>query len=73
VSGSGINWAICKSAPHSRQITTPAPHHSAFYSIKKLHNNSTVIEKQQTKEDSRKMQPAAKEVKPFMMLWACEG
>ena len=30
-SGSGINWAICKSAPHSRQITTPAPHHSGFY------------------------------------------
>ena len=28
VSGSGISWAICKSAPRSRQITTPAPHHS---------------------------------------------
>ena len=26
VSGSGISWAICKSAPRSRQITTPAPH-----------------------------------------------
>jgi len=23
VSGSGICWAICKSAPHPRQITTP--------------------------------------------------
>ena len=31
VSGSGINWAICKSAPRSRQITMPAPHHSGFY------------------------------------------
>jgi len=30
VSGSGICWAICKSAPHPRQITTPAPHHSIF-------------------------------------------
>ena len=30
-SGSGISWAICKSAPRSRQITTPAPHHSGFY------------------------------------------
>jgi len=30
VSGSGISWAICKSALHSRQITTPAPHHSVF-------------------------------------------
>ena len=28
VSGSGISWAVCKSAPHSRQTTTPAPHHS---------------------------------------------
>ena len=31
VSGSGISWAICKSAPHSKQITTPASHHSVFY------------------------------------------
>jgi len=31
VSGNGISWAICKSAPCSRQITTPAPHHSVFY------------------------------------------
>ena len=28
VSGSGISWAICKSAPRSRQM--PAPHHSVF-------------------------------------------
>ena len=31
VSGSGISWAICKSATRSRQITTSAPHHSVFY------------------------------------------
>ena len=31
VSGSGVSWAICKSAPRSRQITMPAPHHSVFY------------------------------------------
>ena len=30
MSGSGIRWATCKSAPSSRQITTPAPHHSVF-------------------------------------------
>ena len=30
MSGSGISWAICKSAPRSRQITTPAPHRSSF-------------------------------------------
>ena len=28
MSGSGISWAVCKSAPRSRQITMPAPHHS---------------------------------------------
>ena len=28
---SGISWTTCKqSAPHSRQITTPTPHHSIF-------------------------------------------
>ena len=31
VSGSGISWATYKSAPRSRQTTTPAPHHSVFY------------------------------------------
>jgi len=31
VSGGSISWAICKFAPHSRQITMPAPHHSVFY------------------------------------------
>jgi len=30
VSGNGISWTV-KSAPRSRQITTPAPHHSVFY------------------------------------------
>ena len=30
VSGSGISWAICKSAPRSRQITMPTPHRSVF-------------------------------------------
>jgi len=31
VSGSGISWAICKSASRSRQITMPAPHHSSVF------------------------------------------
>jgi len=31
VSGSGISWATCKSAPRPRQITMPASHHSTFY------------------------------------------
>ena len=31
MSGSGISWAICKSAPSCRQITMPATPHSVFY------------------------------------------
>jgi len=31
VSGSGISWAIHKSAPHLRQITMPAPQHKLVY------------------------------------------
>jgi len=31
VSGSGIHWAVCKSAPRSSQITMPSPHRSVFY------------------------------------------
>ena len=30
VSGSGISWAVCKSASRSRQITMSVPHHSSF-------------------------------------------
>jgi len=36
VSGSDISWAICRSAPSSRQITMPAPHHSVFYRLDAL-------------------------------------
>jgi len=36
VSGSGISWAICKSATRSRQITMPAPHHLVFYRLDAL-------------------------------------
>jgi len=31
VSGTGISWAICKSAPWPIHITTQASHHSLFY------------------------------------------
>jgi len=31
MSGNGISWTICKSAPWPRHITTPASHHSIFY------------------------------------------
>ena len=36
VTGSGISWAICKSAPRSWQITMPAPHHSVFHRLDAL-------------------------------------
>ena len=36
VIGSGISWAICKSAPCPRQIIKPAPHHSDFYRLDAL-------------------------------------
>jgi len=32
----GISWAVCKSAPRSRQITMPAPHRSVFYKLDAL-------------------------------------
>ena len=31
VSGSGISWAVCKCETRSKQIATPAPHHSVFF------------------------------------------
>jgi len=37
VSGSGISWAICKYAPHPRQITTSASHHSVFRGLVVVH------------------------------------
>ena len=40
VSDSGISCAVCKSAPCSRQITAPAPHH-CFYRRDALPTNST--------------------------------
>ena len=49
VSGSGINWAICKSACRSRQITMPAPHHSVFYRPGALPAAQPTASKQWTK------------------------
>jgi len=45
VSGSGVSWAICKSAPCPRQITTPAPHHSVSYSPSWRPTNSVKAQK----------------------------
>jgi len=50
VSGSGISWAICKSASHSRQITTPTPHHSVFYSPDALPAAQPTVSKTEGKQ-----------------------
>ena len=39
VSGSGISWAICKAAPRSRQMTTPAPPPTECYTLVKNHKS----------------------------------
>ena len=46
VSGSGISWAICKSTPRSRQITTPEPHHAVFYRLDALPTTQPTASKQ---------------------------
>ena len=49
VSGSGISWAICKSAPRSRQITMPAPHHSVVLQARCPTNSVTALKQQNTR------------------------
>jgi len=45
VSGSGFGWAICKSAPCSRQITMPAPYRLVFYRPDALHATQPTVSK----------------------------
>jgi len=45
VSGSGISWAICKSAPRSGQIITPSPQHSIFYRLYALPATQPTVSK----------------------------
>jgi len=54
VSGSDISWAICKSAPRSRQIATPAPHHSVFYRPDALPVTQPTMSKQGGNRDKYK-------------------
>ena len=46
VSGSGISWAVYKSASRSRQTTTPVPYHSVFYRPDALHAAQPTASKQ---------------------------
>jgi len=56
VSGSGISWVICKSAPRSRHITMPAPHYSVFYRPDALPvaqpNSVKALKEDKTKEEN---------------------
>ena len=54
VSGSDISWAICKSAPRSRQIAMPAPHHSVFYRPDALPATQPTMSKQGGNRDKYK-------------------
>ena len=58
VSGSGISWAMCKSAPRSRQITTPAPHHSVSFLPPIQQRQSTEGTMWQTDRQTEKYVPA---------------
>ena len=42
VCGSGNSWAICTFAPHPRQVTMPAPHHSGFLQARCPSCNPTI-------------------------------
>ena len=57
VSGSGISWATCKSAPHSRQITMPAPHHSVFFTGGSPTNSIKALKARLTETTLRKISP----------------
>ena len=79
VSGSGISWAICKSASRSRQITMLAPHHSVFYrpdalpatqpTVSKHWRHKEVKSKKLNCDQSREV--FAKVILPFVCLLCC--
>jgi len=54
-SGTGISWATCKSAPRSKQLTTPAPHHSVFALPATKPTASKYLRHNKTKEISKKL------------------
>jgi len=69
VSGSGISWAICKSAPRSRKITMPAPHHSVFYRPDALPANSVKALKAWTEIKQTKTQQTCSAASVYCWLF----
>jgi len=70
VSGSGISWAICKSEPRSRQITTPAPRHSVFYRPDALPAAQPTASKQCAADAGSATSPADAHLSSQMMIRA---
>ena len=67
VSGSGISWAICKYAPCTRQITTPALHHSVFHRPDALPATQSTASKHWRHMLCRPYT----QTKPFIWLYTC--
>jgi len=68
VSGSGISWAVCKSAPRYRWITMPPPDHSVFYKPSAL--PATQPHRQTTEGKTVALKAKVKLKKPIMALVA---
>jgi len=63
VNGNGICCAICKFAPHPKQVTMPAPHHFVFYRPDALYAVQPTASKHCSAE------PITYFVIPFLMLY----
>ena len=50
MSGSGISWSICKSAPRPKHKTMPESHHSVFYRPDALTASLPANQQQQSTE-----------------------
>ena len=62
MSGSGISWAICKSAPCSREITMPASHHKFFT------GRMPFLPPNQQRQSSF-LRPPLKKLSEHLLLW----
>ena len=71
VSGSGISWAVCKSAPRSRQITTPAPHRSVFYRPDALPAAQPTASKHRRQQHWRQWHQLGRMSTHNVCVWTC--
>ena len=64
--GSGISWGTCQSAPRSRQITMPVPHHKFFYRPDDLPVAQPTVSKHWRHTHPQQQQ----QQRPFNGLWS---